>query len=86
MLNLTELDRCLGTNGMAVLTAAHGTAPEPVIASPAYDMWCFGVLLYELATGLTLFQIDVREEAVDDVELAKIVKWSDSGKKRKLMP
>jgi serine/threonine protein kinase len=50
--------------------------PPAVVASHAYDMWCFGVLLYELCTGRKLFDMDVREE-VDDAELQRIADWSD---------
>ena len=59
--------------------AAATTPPEPVVASGSYDMWCFGVLLYELATGRRLFDWDIRED-VDDTELAKIAEWSDTEK------
>jgi len=62
-------------------TAAGAAAPPPVIASPSYDAWCFGVMLYELATGASLFRVDVREEALDDAELAKIAAWSGAHKK-----
>jgi serine/threonine protein kinase len=51
-------------------------ATERVEASPQYDMWCFGVLLYYLCTGKQLFVMDVREEVELD-ELSKIVNWSD---------
>jgi len=63
--------------------AAPAPAPAQVVASPSYDAWGFGVMLYELATGRTLFQVDVREE-VDDAELAKIAEWSDAHKRLKL--
>lgn len=58
--------------------------PTPVIASTSYDMWCFGVLLYEFATGITLFRTDIREEVVDDTELADIAEWSDDVKEQAL--
>jgi len=54
----------------------HGEGPPKVKASPQYDMWCFGVLLYYLCTGKQLFVMDVREE-VKQNELQKIVNWSD---------
>ena len=46
-------------------------------------MWCFGVVLYELATGFKLFESNIRED-VADAELAKIAEWSDAVKKQKL--
>jgi hypothetical protein len=64
----------------AVGGADAGNPPAPVVASPSYDAWCFGVMLYELATGRTLFRTDVREE-VDDAELATVAEWSDAQKK-----
>ena len=54
----------------------HGEGPPEVKASPQYDMWCFGVLLYYLCTGKQLFVMDVREEVELD-ELSKIENWSD---------
>ena len=67
------------------LGASNATqAPPAVVATPSYIMWGFGVMLYELAVGSTLFRIDVREEAVDDDELAKVAEWSNSTKKHAL--
>lgn len=57
------------------------TAPPNVVASHTYDMWGFGVLLYQLCTGRNLFDMDVREE-VDDDELAKIAAWSDDEREK----
>jgi hypothetical protein len=42
-----------------------------VVATPQYDMWCFGVLLYYLSTGEQLFVMDLRED-VKDAELVNI--------------
>jgi serine/threonine protein kinase len=63
--------------------AAGDAAPAAVIAHPSYDVWCFGVMLYELATGFKLFESNIRED-VADAELAKIAEWSDAVKKQKL--
>ena len=69
------------TTEIEALTAADNRAiPLPVVANPSYDTWCFGVMLYELATGYKLFESNVREE-VDDATLAKIAEWSDDQKK-----
>lgn len=57
--------------------------PEYVIATPQYDMWCFGVLLYFLCTGKQLFNVDTKED-VDDDDLVKIRDWDDNWKKEKL--
>ena len=59
------------------------TKPSPVWAAVSYDMWCFGVLLYELCTGRRLFDWDTKEN-VTDVELAKIAAWPDDLKNEKL--
>ena len=53
-----------------------GACPADVLASPQYDMWCFGALLYYLCTGEQLFVVDDHEE-VKLGELKKIVEWSE---------
>ena len=53
-------------------------SPTEVNASPQYDMWCFGALLYYLCTGYQLFDVNDHEE-VNSTELLKIVYWNDDG-------
>ncbi|CAB9525390.1 Ankyrin Repeat [Seminavis robusta] len=48
---------------------------KPVQASPQYDMWCFGALLFYLCTGVQLFNMDFRED-VNDTDLAAIENWN----------
>ena len=58
--------------------------PPPIIASPAYDVWGFGVLLYELCTGGPLFNVDARGDVIELAELARIADWTDAHKKAAL--
>ena len=67
---------------VAVMDAA--TRPQRIKAGTAYDMWCFGVLLYELCTGFSLFRSDIRENVVDNTVLAKIAAWTDALKAKQL--
>lgn len=48
---------------------------KPVKASSQYDMWCFGVMVYEFCTGKHLFQMDNREEFKQN-DLLKIKNWT----------
>ena len=59
-------------------------ATKRVKASPQYDMWCFGVLLYYLCTGEQRFHMNIREEVSSPDELRKIVNWSDEDCVKKL--
>ena len=51
-------------------------SPKELIASQAYDMWCFGVLLYYICTGSQLFSMNARED-IDD-ESRKIANWNEA--------
>jgi serine/threonine protein kinase len=64
-------------------TNTSSRRPPSVIATPAYDMWCFGVLLYFLCTGKQLFNVDTKED-VDDDDLQRICTWDDYWKEEKL--
>ena len=64
--------------------AANTGDPPPIVASPAYDMWGFGVLLYELCTGGPLFRVDARGDVIELAELARIADWTDEHKKAAL--
>jgi len=57
--------------------------PGDVIATPQYDMWCFGALLYFLCTGKQLFNVDMKED-VDDEDLVVLRDWDDDWKYEKL--
>ena len=63
------------------INAQKQTPPSPVIASRRYGMWCFGVLLYELCTGKSLFHWDSSEN-VDDKALARMANWSDQDRQK----
>jgi serine/threonine protein kinase len=60
------------------------SAPTEVVATIQYDMWCFGVLLYYLCTGIQLFNVDVREELAEQDELKKLKLWEPKVKALKL--
>ena len=45
-----------------------------VIASPQYDMWGFGVILYQLCSGSPLLESNYADELVDRNELQKLVR------------
>ena len=62
---------------------AAAPGPPAVVGTKAYDMWCFGVMLFQLCTGRVLFDMDTRED-VTDAELAKIAEWADATKAAKL--
>eukprot|EP00536_Pseudo-nitzschia_multiseries_P013608 jgi/Psemu1/327242/estExt_fgenesh1_pg.C_5930008 len=57
--------------------------PGDVVATPQYDMWCFGALLYFLCTGKQLFNVDMKED-VDDEDLVVLRDWDDDWKYEKL--
>jgi len=76
------------TNGIMRLVrrgskSAHFEVPKikpvDVIATPQYDMWCFGALLYFLCTGKQLFNVDMKED-VDDEDLRILRDWDDDWK------
>jgi serine/threonine protein kinase len=52
-------------------------------ADPSFDMWSFGVLLYLLITGQTLFNND-QEDNLDDGDLLRLCKWNDDSLKAAL--
>jgi hypothetical protein len=69
-----------GTQGLAQLTSVKG-----VNAYNKYDMWCFGVLLYQLCANEDLFPVDKdRENAVDVATLKDIAEFDESNLKTKL--
>eukprot|EP00035_Acanthoeca_spectabilis_P028036 m.468936 g.468936 ORF g.468936 m.468936 type:complete len:1038 (-) comp27975_c0_seq1:34-3147(-) len=80
--NEEEVD-ALGTR-IAEIKQQITPPPLPPIATPQYDMWGFGVLLYELSTGRSLFHVDIRENADSPSELARIAAWTDSHKAERL--
>lgn len=49
---------------------------ELPFAQPSYDMWSYGVMLYEMCTGLPLFHLDLNDDNLEsEAELAKLREW-----------
>ena len=45
-------------------------------AAPSFDVWSFGVVLFLLCTGLTLFHVDALDDNLeDDTEVARLAAW-----------
>jgi len=74
---LTHLGKSFEEAKQKVTELKTSARPEPVMASPQYDMWCFGVLLFRLCTNQELFVCDGSEEVVGDDELKKIKEWTE---------
>jgi len=63
----------------------EGSLPyDPIIATPAFDMWSFGTVLYTMCTGRTLFNTDVNGDLVDGDAMMELFIWNDKIKKAKL--
>jgi len=58
----------LGDDRMAAALATY-------TADVAYDMWSFGVVLFQLCTGKTLFHCDQHDD-VDGPEMKRLCSWS----------
>ena len=56
---------------------------ELVLASPSFDMWSLGVVLFELCTGEPLF-ISNDEDNTDHDGLITLLNWTIDNKLRKL--
>jgi hypothetical protein len=52
------------------------TQANALTADPSFDMWSFGVLLYLLITGQTLFNNN-QEDNLDDQDLIRLCNWTD---------
>ncbi|KAF0718233.1 Aste57867_1802 [Aphanomyces stellatus] len=48
---------------------------EPVIATPALDMWAFGVMMYQLYSGVELIPTD-RNQDVDESGIERAATWT----------
>jgi serine/threonine protein kinase len=62
-------------------SAAMEVALAKYTADAAYDMWSLGAVLYQLFTGVTLFQCDLDDDAVN---LNLVCKWNASTRTQKL--
>jgi hypothetical protein len=52
------------------------TQANALTADSSFDMWSFGVLLYLLITGQTLFNND-QEDNLDEQDLIRLCNWTD---------
>jgi serine/threonine protein kinase len=55
-----------------------------VEATRAIDIWSFGVVLYELYTGATLFAVDRDDNLKDGASMKELYEWNDEKKMSKL--
>jgi len=78
-----EVKRLVQLCSKSSLLRESQSKPKDVIASPQYDMWCFGALLYFLCTGKQLFNVDMKED-VDDDDLVTLRNWDVTSKYEKL--
>jgi len=78
-----EVKRLVQLCSKSSLLRETQSKPKDVIASPQYDMWCFGALLYFLCTGKQLFNVDMKED-VDDDDLVTLRNWDVASKYEKL--
>ena len=60
-----------------------GLQYEPIIAHPAHDVWAFGIVLYYMCTGMSLFQEDFYSNVKDET-LVKIHEFSDEFREHSL--
>ena len=57
---------------------------DPILATPAADMWSFGTVLYSMCTGHTLFHTDANGDLADVNAFAELYHWNDETKEAKL--
>jgi len=55
----------------------EGLPFEPVLAEASVDVWAFGVLLYTMCTGRSLFRVNRDDDIIDGDELRKLYNWSN---------
>ncbi|RHY44927.1 hypothetical protein DYB34_011141, partial [Aphanomyces astaci] len=56
---------------------------QPVVASPALDVWAFGVLMYQMYSGVELVPTDINQD-VDDSGIARAATWTDADLSKRL--
>ena len=59
------------------------TALASYTADVSYDMWSYGVVLYQLCTGRTLFHCDQHDD-VEGAELRRLCDWNEGSRRRAL--
>lgn len=71
-------------DALKILNLHQECTVDAVLATPQFDMWSFGVLLYQLATRQSLFRVDSRENVVSGTELQTISEWTETYKRERL--
>jgi serine/threonine protein kinase len=55
--------------------AKHLTGQEDIVASVTFDVWSFGLLLYQMSTGRSLFNSNNMEMIADDHAMNSLLTW-----------
>eukprot|EP00957_Ditylum_brightwellii_P009698 731170-Ditylum_brightwellii.AAC.1 len=53
-----------------------------VVASPAFDIWSFGSLLYTLFTDTTLFKLNRKDDLVNVSAMEELYNWDEEKNKK----
>ena len=77
------------TAGVVKVRSVQHWSPDAgydlLLASPSYDMWSFGCLLYFLCTGTTLFQCRVSDDSLlFEKDVVELWEWTEATKRSKL--
>ncbi|RHY33127.1 hypothetical protein DYB32_001977 [Aphanomyces invadans] len=64
--------------------SASTTLPfKPVLASPAIDVWAFGVVMYQMYSGVELVPTDINQD-VDESGIVRAATWTDADVAKRL--
>lgn len=74
----------LGEHTSGIPQEAKALPYDPVQATPAIDIWSFGVLLFTLCTGSPLFGVNRDDDLDSAVAMKELYEWTDAVKVQKL--